>query len=218
MPDLVEIPAEMATESSSVLAWAKAVTITSPDQMQAVSDRLRAVKSLGRRIADFFAPMKKRAAEAHKEICQTEKGLLGPLDEAERLVKAAMLTYQREEDRKRQEEARRLQAEADERARKERERLAKQAAKLKTPELREQRLAQAAQVVAPVVLPSAPPPKPAGVVTRRRWTFRVTDAAQVPREFLMVDEQKLSKLAQALGPDAKVAGVEFYEAQTVAVR
>lgn len=41
-------------------------------------------------MAEFFAPMKKRASDAHKEICNREKMMLSPLQEAEKALKNKM--------------------------------------------------------------------------------------------------------------------------------
>ena len=77
--------------------------------------------------------------------------MVGPLRDAEQKIKSSMLTYQSQEERKRFEAQRKAQEEADKKAMAERARLEREAAKLKTPELKEQRLEMAAAVVAPVV-------------------------------------------------------------------
>jgi len=73
--------------------------------------------------------MKQRADETKKAILDAEKALANPLAEAERLTKAAMLTYTEEENRKAEAERRRLQAIADEAARVERQKIEQAAAK-----------------------------------------------------------------------------------------
>lgn len=45
---------------------------------------------------------------------------------------------------------------------------------------------------------------------QERWTFEVVNAAEVPREFLIVDEGKLQKYAVAMKETASVAGVRFF--------
>jgi hypothetical protein len=214
MNDLIQAPDE--AQVPTVVEWANKLTVANHDEYKVALDRLAGIKSLAGRIADFFAPMKKAAADSHKQICAKEKSVLGPLELAEKQAKGVLLAFQRVEDDKRRAEERKLQAEADERARKEREKLQKAAEKLKTPELKQQRLAEAAQVVAPVVAVAAPP-KVAGVATRKTWKARVVSPELIPREYLMVDEKKLDRLAKALGGEAKVLGVEFYEEASLAV-
>ena len=86
-----------------------------------------------------------------------------------------MLTFQRQEEEKRQKEQARLQAEADARAKKERERLLKQAEKLKTDELKEQRLAEAEMVEAPVITIQSETPKIQGQAIKKTWKARITN-------------------------------------------
>ena len=72
-------------------------------------------------VTSFFAPMKKAAHDAHKQICDKEKQYLAPLKSAESMLKAAMSGYTRkkEEERRRAEEQARLlaQKEAEEKMR-----------------------------------------------------------------------------------------------------
>lgn len=63
-------------------------------------------------------------------------------------------------------------------------------------------------------LSATPVPALGGVNFREHWTFKVVDEKKVPREYMVVDEAQLRKLA---GPDAKVAGIEFYKDTIVAV-
>jgi hypothetical protein len=147
-----------------------------------------------------------------------EKSYTDRLDAVERKIKSAVLVYDRAQEEIRRAEQRRLQAEADERARRERERLEKEAARLKTPELKEERLAQAQAIVAPVVEVAQIAPKVEGVSTRKTWKARVIDAGQVPREFMTVNETALNAYARATKGKMPVAGVEFYEEESLAVR
>jgi len=42
------------------------------------------------------------------------------------------------------------------------------------------------------------------------WKHEVVDAAKIPREFLLVDEKRLAKLARTEKGEAKVPGVKFF--------
>jgi hypothetical protein len=85
-----------------------------------------------------------------------ENFFVDPIEAARKAVKGKVIAWQQEEQRKAAAEQARLQAIADEQARKERERLEAQAAKLKTPELKQEREEQAAQVIAPQIIIAAP--------------------------------------------------------------
>lgn len=49
----------------------------------------------------------------------------------------------------------------------------------------------------------------------KRWTFEIVSVSDLPRDYLIPDEQKLAKLATALKGDAKVPGVRFFEVESL---
>ncbi len=77
---------------------------------------------------------------------------------------------------------------------------------------------QAAAAVAPVIQVQATDTKMKGVNTLTVWKFRITDASLVPRDYLMVDEVKLTKFAKAMKDGVKIPGVEFYPEQAISSR
>ena len=56
----------------------------------------------------------------------------------------------------------------------------------------------------------APVAKLEGLTYRETWTFKVVDAARVPREYLKVDEVKIGQVVSALRSAASISGVEIY--------
>jgi hypothetical protein len=166
-----------------------------------------------------------KAYSAWKEITNREKDMLDPLKAAEDTVKSKMLTYQRQEEEKRQTEQRRLQAEADAAAERERQRLLKEAEKLKTPELKEERMRQAEEVIAPVITVQTETPKVSGISTRKTWKAEVIDKkafveAALKDEnllaFLEIDMSKMNKLAAATKGQISYPGIKFFEEQSLA--
>ncbi len=81
----------------------------------------------------------------------------------------------------------------------------------------EAKVEQAASVTAPVVEVSTVTPKIEGSSVRKTWKARVTDIAQVPREYLIVNQQALDAFAKATKGSVKLPGVEFYEEQSLAI-
>jgi len=197
--------------------WAKELAIHTPAEYQAAIDGLKQVKTLRQGITRFFEDSKTKAHAAWKAICGNEKQFTDRLDVVEAKAKNILTAYARVEEEKRQAEQRRLQAEADEAARRERERLEKEAAKLKTPEKREERLAQAAAVVAPVVNIAPTTPAVKGTAMRKVWRARVVDAQAVPRAWLMVNDKALNAFAVSTKGAVPVKGVEFYVEDRMAV-
>jgi hypothetical protein len=71
-------------------------------------------------------------------------------------------------------------------------------------------------VAAPVIVVAKETPRVAGISYRETWKHRVTDVNKVPREYLMVDEQKLRRVVAAMKGQIKIAGVEVYAEKTAA--
>jgi hypothetical protein len=198
-----------------VVAKAAAMVISTPADYSGAADFLKTLKAAQRNVADFFAPMKAKAHEAHKAITATETETMKPLVEAESYAKRKMLTYQTEQEAIRQAEQQRLQAEADAQARAEQDRLLRLAESRKTPEKQAEYREAAAAVIAPVVQIASTTPVIAGQSIRKTWRARVVNQALVPREWLVVNEKALDAFARATSGGVAVAGVEMYQETTL---
>lgn len=214
---------QLSNELAPVVAKASEIRITEPQHYTEAADFLKAIKGAQKRVVDHFSGMKSAAHAAWKRITATEAETLRPLERAESEVKSKMLAYSQEQERSRLAEQRRLQAEADERARQERARLEKEAAKLKTPELKEERLEQAAAVVAPIVTVASVKPVVAGIAVKKVWKARLTSihaltgfhGGDVRLSFLEFNQAAANRFAAATKGSMSVAGVEFYEEQSL---
>ena len=72
---------------------------------------------------------------------------------------------------------------------------------------------RAAAVVAPVSQAAAP--KIGGIAIPKVWTFAITDADLIPREYLIVDETRIRKVVTALKGDTRIAGVRVFEQKRI---
>lgn len=213
---VVQPPHDLETETGGLVAWARALRVTTAREQQSAVDQLKAIKTVNSRVAAFFAPMKKRADEAKRAILDAERKLTVPLAEAERLAKDAVAVFQWEQDRKAELDRQKAQAEADERARREKAALEKRAAVVKSPEKAQALLDQAASIVAPVI--AIETEKAEGMSTRELWKYRVVDVAIVPREWMIPNDAMLAGYARSTKGKVPVAGVEFYSESSVAIR
>ena len=202
---------ELKSELAPVVQRAGSIVVRSPEQYTGASDFLKAVKAAQKKVAEFFAPLKTKAHEAHKAITTSESTTLKPLIDAERTIKDKMIAYDTEQEQIRQEAQRKLQAEADAKARKEREALEKKAASMKTPEKQQEYMEAAAAVAAPVVVVASTTPVIAGQSIKKVWKAFVKDVKVVPREFMVVNESALQAFARATKGAVQVEGVEFKE-------
>jgi hypothetical protein len=187
--------------------------------------RLNDAKVVRKAVVEYWKATKEAAHTAWKNIVAKETAMVDVIDRAEVVIKRKVGAWQAEEQAKAQAEQRRLQALADEQARKDRERLEKEAAKLKTPELREERLAQAAAVAAPVIQVDAA--KVEGAVQVKRWKAEVINmdaliVAAVPgsvaASMLGFNQTVADTFARSTNGKVVVAGVRFFEDVGISTR
>lgn len=215
-------------EVAPVLAQAGAVVIRDAASYAVAGEFLKAIKAAQKRVADHFGPMKTAAHAAWKAITGKEAETLKPLQDAELMVKSRMVQWQTDQEQIRKLEEARLRAEAEARAEAERRRLEAAAMKLKTPELREQRLEQAAAVVAAPVRVESAVPVVKGQSFRKTWKATVTDKRELVNQimagwvdweaFIQVNQNELDRLAARTKGSLTVAGVEFREVVGIASR
>ena len=108
---------ELATEVTDIEIKATELVVNNDQQYQDAGEFGVILKQKMAEVTEFFAPMKKAAHDAHKQVCDREKTMLAPLKKAESILKKSMGDYamKKEQERRAAEEAaRRLaQEEAD---------------------------------------------------------------------------------------------------------
>jgi len=113
---------ELIVKGMDLQAQAKALEITTAETFEIAGGYLKALKALGKEVADTFKPVIAKAHEAHKSALEAMGKHQAPLDDAERALKGKMTVYVEKEREKARAEQNRL--EAIERKRIEDERLA----------------------------------------------------------------------------------------------
>jgi uncharacterized membrane protein YqiK len=205
---------------------ARALTITDQATCDAAGEFLRGVATLRKEIVEHHAPLKQKAFEAHRAICDAEKRLLAPVAEAEAAVKRTMGTYLQEQERKRLEAEAEARRAAEEAARQQQQAAALEAIDAGATIEEAEAIVTAPVFVAPVVAP--PAPKPKGISTREIWKAEVTDKRAVLAHVLAtwpalshlvtVDESQLNKLANSQRQLFNVPGARAFPVTTTSVR
>lgn len=214
------------SEVIPVIVRANSIAIRTAEDYVSASEFLKAIKAAQKRVSDHFGPMKQAAHCAWKKITAKEAEAMEPLANAERSVKALMIEWRAEQDRIRNAEQAKLQAEADERARKEREALEAKAAKMKTESKRDEYLERAAVVVAPIVTVESSVPNVKGQSIRTTWKARLVSLSaltgipegDVRLSMVTFDQAAANKLAVATNGAMSVPGVEWYEDKSMSVK
>lgn len=210
---------QIKEKSLEVIKQANEFKIATQEHFSLAGEFLKKLKTVQKQIADTFDPIITKARSALNEAREQKDKHLNPILEAETLVKKKMLIFKSEEDKKRREYEEKLAEEARQKELKEKQRLEKQALKAeakgdteRAEELREKK--EEVFVPAPII-PEAE--KTEGISTKIIWKARIIDESLVPREYMLVDLIKLSKLARAVHNTMKIPGVEFYSEECMAV-
>ena len=233
-PNLALVPQEtdaLAHEALALVDRASALTISDEASYRNVAEFGLAVKTMRKKIADFFKPHKERAHAAWRGLCTEEAKQLAPCDTAEATIKRKMLEFEAAERRRKEDERRR----AEEAARKlEEDRRIQTAIEAEAAGDIEE---ADAILEAPVVAP--PPPRVLETVTKvegvkyvSRWTF---DAEEIRIEALIAHIAGVETLAHpelvallapnttsirsmvtALKSGFNVPGIKAYETKTAA--
>jgi hypothetical protein len=135
------------------------------------------------------------------------------LGEAEKIIKRAMISYSDEQERLRQAEQARLDAEA----RKEQEKLNARAEKAEASgkvEKAEDLRSQAQTVVAPIAQPAVP--KVGGISQRIVWEFEIVDEQAIPREWLVPDLKAIGGAVRSTSGKVIIPGVKAIARKTLA--
>jgi len=205
---------EAKNEIEKYRTLAMEIQVGTPDEMTAAEAILVELRRRKKVWLDAVEATVKGAHAAWKAAVAHRDSVAKPINEAEAIVKQRIAEYVYKQRRIAEAERARLQADADAKAEAERRRALAAAEKLKTPELREERLQQAETIVAPVVqvAPDVPETKLASVVT---YGFEIVSAADIPLEYLMPDEKKIGAVIRATKGSIKIAGVRVIRRELV---
>jgi len=202
----------ISSEALTYPAKAKEIKVYDQVSLDTANAFLRGVKGLLSKIADTFDPIIKQAHEAHKQAIDKRKEHEEPLLQAERIIKKEMgryLTEQADLRQEAEEKARREAAEA-ERKRLEAMQAAIDAENAGKTEEAEKHFEEAVAIEPPkAVIPE--PVKAQGTFLRKVLKWRVFDSNLVPREFLILDKQKVEAVFQIQREKISIGGIETYE-------
>lgn len=176
------------------------ITVVDQTTYAAANELIGRLQSIRKEVVARFADPKKKAAEAHKAVCELEKSFLAPVDEKIRLLKSSTTNWYAAEQR-------RIEAE-EERKRKDAEELAALAAEAESNGDTD----TAAEAVAAAAIAQATVtamPKVTGTSMREVWKAVVVDISQLPRKYMIVNQSMLDKMAQATKGAVPIPGVRF---------
>lgn len=215
---------KLADEVTDIEARAGQLVVQNDEQYREAGEFGVLLKGQMAKVTDFFAPMKKAAHDAHKQICDREKELLAPLKTAEATLKKSMGAYalKKEEERRAAEEAaRRLAQEETDR---------KLAQAIEAEENGDVDASKAAMLDAEIadsasrnVMIAGEKPTAKGVGTQKDWEITDIDLAKVPDTVMgalirPVDTAAVMKLIRASKGTIQIEGITYRETVKMSFR
>lgn len=182
--------AEIDTASTGILEAIVDSTVDNDEDYEAATDVLKQVKRMGNELESARTSITKPMNENLREINRTFSDVQAKLDIVEKRMKNLSASYVA----KKQAEQQALLAEAA--------RAAQQAAAADSVVARDDaraKIAQAYTVTAPTV---------SGISHTERWTWSLIDIGAVPREYLIVDDAKVSAAVRA--GERNIPGIRIF--------
>jgi hypothetical protein len=205
-----EITPEVASKQAlTVYDQAKAITVKDNDTMTQADDLIKSMRLVRKEIGLAFDPIIAKAFAAHKEAkAQKDRAEL-PLIQAEEFLKPQIKSYLAEQERIRIEKENELRLQAQ---KAEEERRIVEAAQLEAEGHKEEAEA-VLEKPAPIVMPTVEKttPKADMRLYRKVWKFRVISEAEIPREYLKVDDVKIGGVVRAMKGKTSIKGIQVYE-------
>ena len=215
---------ELATEITDIEVRAGGLVVANDQQYTEAGEFGVLLKQKMAEVTEFFAPMKKAAHDAHKQVCDREKQMLAPLKNAESILKKSMGAYalKKEQERKVAEEAARRLAQEEADRKLEAAIAAEQngdADALKAAML-DAEIADSASRMVPV---ESETPKAKGVSFQKDWEITDIDLSKVPDTIAgvlirPVDTAAVMKLIRATKGAIQIEGITYRETSKMSFR
>lgn len=149
------------------------------------------IKIVEEKRKDYTQPLD----EAKKRIMEDFKGITKPLEEFIARLDVEMLSWHQAEQKRLNAEQARIEKEALEQAKK------NNVSEVVVPVVNEIKTTRTSIATTSVV---------------KRWTFRVLDVTQIPREYLMLDERLVNEAIRK--GERKIPGIEIYQEEKIGSR
>jgi hypothetical protein len=191
------------TESLSLLTHAEALTIVTAEDNNKATGDVAIVSKLKKAIEGLRKEYVSPIREHLDAINNTFKDFTAPLDKADIIIRGKIKTYNLEQERKQkeQEEINRLRLEAAQ----------KEAA------LYDGEISESVNLVE-VVAPQKSVTDLGSTGMRDNWTYEVTDFAQVPDEYKMLNTSAVNSFVKSNKGTRPIPGIRIFNDRTVVVR
>ncbi len=212
---------EEETAVNILVETVKNLSIKTHEESTLMAGRLQVIKVKEKELTSMRKSITVHIDATKKAVMDLFRPPITALQNAEKTIKVAMITFSDEQEKKQREIQAKLRREADEKARKERERLetrAKKAEETGKAEKAEALREQVEEVVAEEAVVVAAPEKPKGISFQYKYTAEVVNIKELPREYMIANQQALDKFAGAMKGAIPIPGVKFHKEKVMSSR
>lgn len=220
MPANLLETAEVVNNACSFPEKADAMIIANNDDLAQADVFFGAMRAMRKEIERVFDPLVKSAYKHYKEIKATKDDAEEPVLRAEKIVNGKVTMYMGEVKRQRNE------ALARQRAEEEKIRCEQEAVMAEKRAEAQKAIDEGRRMTPFIPVPILPVTKTAVPVVpvlqqgtiRTTWDFEITDAALLPREYLMPNEKAIGAVVRALKNVANIPGVRVFEVASLGAK
>lgn len=202
--DIKELEKSITTTQEKALALA----VTNTETYVQAGELLKLHKGLEKQIKGYFDPLKKKAHESWKAICNAENTELDKLQPALKYLNQQMTSWNLEQERLRVAEENRLRREAEKAEEERRLQAALEAEASGAKEEASAILEEPIYVPPPIVEKVVP--KVSGQTMTTTWKWRVKDINLVPRQYLTTNDTAINSVVRGMKDKANIPGIEVY--------
>jgi hypothetical protein len=223
--DSVKTLVDLEQEAITVRSEIAALTITDQESYNVAVEKRTAAKGWLKKAEDWFDGIQRPAYDAYKNILNQRKLVCEPTESAIKKINAALIDFDREQDRIRREEQRRLEDEARRQAEEERLRLAAEVEESGADEETINAVLDAPiEITTPVVAPRTYE-KSSAVNFRDNWSGECFDLLDLVKAvakdkskigLLQVNQTALNQMAKALKETMAIPGCRAVNNKVVA--
>ena len=102
-PGSLGIEEQLTASGQAIIARAENMRIGNAREYEDAAAFLVEIKKRAKQMKEYWKPSKDAAKAAHARICEQEKAMLAPMEQAEKTIKAGMARYQTAEAEARRE-------------------------------------------------------------------------------------------------------------------
>ena len=216
----LEVCTKASAHAAEILGQIEGLVIKTQSDCLSASNILKSVKTAYKLLETRRKETVKPINDAKAKVQGLFKPDLEKYQEAEGILKKAIGVFQSEQEKIRQIEQEKLRLKAAKEEEKRKATLAAQAAKAEEKgnlEKAESLTQQAEEYHQPVAIVQAPP-KVNGISYKSTWKARIFDVSQLPRNYMVPNNELLQGFARSTKGKIPIPGVEFYEDKSIAVR